>query len=123
VERQLEAMRRKHGDAAPLFDNLTEYEGKRRKDATNRLGKWLRTIKGLNLADDQSFYSFRHTVVSELERYPDKVSQRMADFITGHAGGGNRNVKTKHYYHPAVEDVRRAIELLPNPFAARAMAA
>jgi hypothetical protein len=26
------------------------------------------------------------------------------------------SVQRKHYYHPSVEDVRRAIEYLPDPF-------
>jgi integrase len=114
VERYLAERRAAIDGEEPLFD-LPKYGGRSAKAATNRSGKWLRSIPGLNLGERQSFYSFRHSVASEFDRHPDKVSEKLACYITGHSDGKS-TVRRRVYLHPSVEDVRRAVELLPNPF-------
>jgi integrase len=114
IERYLAERRAALGGEGALF-GLPKYGGRSATAATNKLGLWLRKIPGLAVEEKQSFYSFRHTVCTEFERHPDKVSDALGCFITGHADGKS-TVKRRVYLHPTVEDVRKAIELLPNPF-------
>jgi len=94
------------------LEALRHHHGRRADHATAKLGRWLRAIPGLELAANQTFYSFRHTASSELASA--KVPEALADFITGHSPA---NLKRRVYHHWPVADVRDAIETLPNPLA------
>jgi integrase len=99
-----------------LFPNLTPYKGRRNKDASNRLGRWLHKL-GIGFLPDgktpdpqKSFHSHRHTVKTMLET--NGVPDRLSDFITGHAGPA---AVAKKYLHRHVHEVEAAIEGITDP--------
>jgi integrase len=113
---RVERLRRQHGENAPLFPDLTVYDGRRNKSASARVNAWLdRLVENGEItiadADCKSYHSLRHTVSTALK------GRKWADFVTGHAGG---NVKQKVYEHPPLDEVVADVESLEWPFAAGA---
>jgi integrase len=95
--------------AGPLFDGLKAYQGRRAKDASNRLNAWLHDVDVVGLAKEKSFHWMRHTVKSAYEAawLPDRLN----DYLLGHSVQAVAAV----YLHRELEDLQRAVELVTVP--------
>lgn len=99
----VETVRARYGDDAPLFPGWNESQA---GVVANKL------VRELGIDDPLlSHYSWRHVVCTTLDRAP-AISPNLADYVTGHAPP---NVKAKHYIHPDLLDVKRAIDSLVDP--------
>jgi integrase len=103
----VEQTRRYHGGEGPLFYQFTVYEGRRNKDASNRINAWLDDAAKITDAD-KSFHSWRHCIATALQ------GRKWAAWLTGHAGN---SVREKIYLHPPLHEVAADIESLKDPSA------
>jgi hypothetical protein len=100
----VETVRREYGDDAPLFPGWNEDQA---GAAANKL------IRELQIANPLlTHYSWRHVVCTRLDNVPQEVSPNLANYVTGHAPP---SIKGKHYIHPELCDVKRAIDVLVDP--------
>jgi hypothetical protein len=97
-----------------IFD-LPRYDGDMSKAATNRIGLWLREMKGLDLGKYQRAYSTRHNMTTLLGRMVNnkEIDPALAEWMTGHVS----SVRGKKYMHWEPKDVAPIIARVPNPLA------
>jgi integrase len=91
---------------SPLFPQFTLYPlrgGRRNKDASNKINRWLHDEVGI---EEKSFHSWRHCIASALQ------GRKWAAWLTGHAG---QSVREKVYLHPKLHEVAADIESLHDP--------
>jgi hypothetical protein len=102
----------------PLFPQLSlDSYGGRAGKVTSPISKWLRNVVGIT-DPNKPFYSHRHTAISFLRntRTPEghpAVKEDIERYLCGHAGRGAHAGYGKQW----IEELRSAIEVIPNPLA------
>jgi integrase len=102
----------------PLFPQLSlDTYGRRNGKVSKPISKWLRSVVGIS-DPNKPFHSHRHTAISYLRntRTPEghpAVKEDVERYLTGHAGKGAHAGYGKRW----IEELRLAIETIPNPLA------
>jgi integrase len=89
---------------SPLFPQFTAYGGRRNKDASNEINRWLH--HDVSIDAEKSFKSWRHCIATMLQ------GRKWGAWLTGHSSG---TIREKHYLHPPLHEVAADIESLRDP--------